>query len=387
MVTWLARHFIKDWDEYGSMRVRQAYGALCGCVGILFNVLLFLGKFLAGTLSNSIAITADAFNNLSDAGSSVIVLLGFRIAGQKPDSEHPFGHGRIEYLSGLMVAVAIILMAFELIRSSFDKILHPSAIDFSWLFVGILAVSIAVKGYMFFYNWRIGQKLASAAMKATATDSISDMGATTVVLAATLLAHFTGVQIDGYCGILVGGFILAAGISAAKETVDPLLGQPADPALVHQIEEIVMEPEQIQGYHDLIVHNYGPGRLMISLHAEVSADGNLLQLHDVIDLVERRLSEQLGCSAVIHMDPICTGDEQTNHARALIREKLAQIDPALTFHDFRMVKGPTHVNYIFDIVIPYECRLKEQEILEQLTQKVRSQQPESYLVVQFDRTF
>ena len=387
MVTWLARHFIKDWDEYGSMRVRQAYGALCGCVGILFNVLLFLGKFLAGTLSNSIAITADAFNNLSDAGSSVIVLLGFRIAGQKPDSEHPFGHGRIEYLSGLMVAVAIILMAFELIRSSFDKILHPSAIDFSWLSVGILAVSIAVKGYMFFYNWRIGQKLASAAMKATATDSISDMGATTVVLAATLLAHFTGVQIDGYCGILVGGFILAAGISAAKETVDPLLGQPADPALVHQIEEIVMEPEQIQGYHDLIVHNYGPGRLMISLHAEVSADGNLLQLHDVIDLVERRLSEQLGCSAVIHMDPICTGDEQTNHARALIREKLAQIDPALTFHDFRMVKGTTHVNYIFDIVIPYECRLKEQEILEQLTQKVRSQQPESYLVVQFDRTF
>ncbi len=387
MVTWLARHFIKDWDEYGSMRVRQAYGALCGCVGILFNVLLFLGKFLAGTLSNSIAITADAFNNLSDAGSSVIVLLGFRIAGQKPDSEHPFGHGRIEYLSGLMVAVAIILMAFELIRSSFDKILHPSTIDFSWLSVGILAVSIAVKGYMFFYNWRIGQKLASAAMKATATDSISDMGATTVVLTATLLAHFTGVQIDGYCGILVGGFILAAGISAAKETVDPLLGQPADPALVHQIEEIVMEPEQIQGYHDLIVHNYGPGRLMISLHAEVSADGNLLQLHDVIDLVERRLSEQLGCSAVIHMDPICTGDEQTNHARALIREKLAQIDPALTFHDFRMVKGPTHVNYIFDIVIPYECRLKEQEILEQLTQKVRSQQPESYLVVQFDRTF
>lgn len=387
MVTWLARHFIKDWDEYGSIRVRQAYGALCGCVGILFNVLLFLGKFLAGTLSHSIAITADAFNNLSDAGSSVIVLLGFRIAGQKPDSEHPFGHGRIEYLSGLMVAVAIILMAFELIRSSFDKILHPSAIDFSWLSIGILAVSIAVKGYMFFYNWRIGQKLASAAMKATATDSISDMGATTVVLAATLLAHFTGVQIDGYCGILVGGFILAAGISAAKETVDPLLGQPADPALVHQIEEIVMEPEQIQGYHDLIVHNYGPGRLMISLHAEVSADGNLLQLHDVIDLVERRLSEQLGCSAVIHMDPICTGDEQTNHARAMIREKLAQIDPALTFHDFRMVKGPTHVNYIFDIVIPYECRLKEQEILEQLTQKVRSQQPESYLVVQFDRTF
>ncbi len=337
MVTWLARHFIKDWDEYGSIRVRQAYGALCGCVGILFNVLLFLGKFLAGTLSHSIAITADAFNNLSDAGSSVIVLLGFRIAGQKPDSEHPFGHGRIEYLSGLMVAVAIILMAFELIRSSFDKILHPSAIAFSWLSVGILAVSIAVKGYMFFYNWRIGQKLASAAMKATATDSISDMGATTVVLAATLLAHFTGVQIDGYCGILVGGFILAAGISAAKETVDPLLGQPADPALVHQIEEIVMEPEQIQGYHDLIVHNYGPGRLMISLHAEVSADGNLLQLHDVIDLVERRLSEQLGCSAVIHMDPICTGDEQTNHARAMIREKLAQIDPALTFHDFRMV--------------------------------------------------
>ena len=387
MVTLLSRIFIKNNEDTGNPAVRQAYGMLCGSVGILLNILLFIGKFLAGAVSNSIAITADAFNNLSDAGSSIITLLGFKIAGQKPDPDHPFGHGRVEYISGLLVSIVILIMAYELIKDSFLKILHPSELNYSPLVLVILLASILVKCYMAFYNRNIGAKIDSAAMKATATDSLSDTLATTVVLIATLISHFTGVQIDGYCGILVGLFIFYAGFSAAKDTISPLLGQAPDPEFVKQINDIVMSYDKVLGIHDLIVHNYGPGRVLISLHAEVPADGDILSLHDMIDLIEHKLRDTLHCSAVIHMDPVCVDDEETNHLKKEVREYLAEIDTTLTMHDFRIVKGPTHTNLIFDIVVPYQFKMTDSEVITAITERIQKDNPNYFAVIEVDKKY
>lgn len=387
MISLFAKLFIKDKENTSSPEVRKAYGVLCGSMGIALNILLFAGKFLAGFFSNSIAITADAFNNLSDAGSSLITLVGFQMAGQKPDPHHPFGHGRIEYLSGLFVSIAILIMAFELVRSSFDKILHPQAVTFSPLTILILFVSIAVKLYMAYYNKNIGKKIDSAAMNATATDSLSDTLATTVVLIASLTAHFTGLQIDGYCGILVGLFIFYAGYCAARDTVSPLLGQAPDPAFVKNVENIVMSYEHVQGIHDMVVHDYGPGRVMISLHAEVSADGNLLVLHDMIDNIEHHLHDELHCEAVIHMDPVVE-DEQTNRMRTYIKHMVHQMGDGFSMHDFRMVPGQTHTNLIFDVVVPFEYEPSDSQIIAKLQQKADLELNGTFfLKIQIDRAY
>lgn len=387
MISLLSRLFIADRENTSNPEVRKAYGVLCGGAGIALNILLFAGKFLAGFLSNSIAITADAFNNLSDAGSSLITLVGFQMAGQKPDPHHPFGHGRIEYLSGLFVSVAILIMAFELIQSSVDKILHPQPVIFNWLTIVILLVSIAVKLYMAFYNKSIGKKIDSAAMKATATDSLSDTLATTVVLAASLTAHFTGLKIDGYCGILVGLFIFYAGYSAAKDTISPLLGQPPQPDFVKDVETIVMSYEHVQGIHDMVVHDYGPGRVMISLHAEVPADGNLLVLHDMIDNIEHRLHNELHCEAVIHMDPIITDDAQTNQLKGQLANLLHNNYPEIRFHDFRMVKGPTHTNIIFDIVVPFGYKASDETVTDFLQKEIHRIDNTYFAVIQVDKAY
>ena len=387
MVSLLSKLLIKNREDTSNPAVRQSYGVLCGFVGIFFNLLLFTGKFLAGTLSHSIAITADAFNNLSDAGSSIITLIGFKMAGQKPDSDHPFGHGRIEYISGLLVSVIILIMAFELLKSSVIKIFHPDELAFSPLIVLILLLSILVKCYMAFYNRKIGKKIDSAAMAATSTDSLSDTLATSVVLIATLVSHFTGLSIDGYCGVLVGLFICYAGISAARDTISPLLGQAPDPEFVKQITDIVMAHEGVIGIHDLIVHNYGPGRILISLHAEVPADGNILTMHDMIDLIEHELRDTLHCSAVIHMDPVCVGDEETDALKAEVNGYLSEIDGTLTMHDFRIVKGPTHTNIIFDVVVPYGFRLKDNDLIQTITDKIQAVHPNYFTVIEVDRKF
>lgn len=387
MILLLSKIFIKDRENTSSPQVRKAYGTLCGGMGIALNILLFAGKFLAGFLSNSIAITADAFNNLSDAGSSLITLVGFQMAGQKPDPHHPFGHGRIEYLSGLFVSVAILIMAIELIQSSVDKILHPQPVVFNSLTIIILLVSIAVKIYMAYYNKNIGKKIDSAAMRATATDSLSDTLATTVVLAASLTAHFTGLKIDGYCGILVGLFIFYAGYSAAKDTISPLLGQPPEPNFVKNVETIVMSYEHVQGIHDMVVHDYGPGRVMISLHAEVPADGSLLILHDMIDNIEHRLHNELHCEAVIHMDPVITDDEQTNHLKKLLADLLHNNYPEIRFHDFRMVKGPTHTNIIFDIVVPFDYKERDDVITDFLQKEIHRIDSSYFAVIQVDKAY
>lgn len=387
MIEFLARVFIRHRDSLSPSALRQAYGQLCGAVGIGLNLLLFAGKLFAGTISGSIAITADAFNNLSDAGSSVVTLLGFRLAGRKPDPEHPFGHGRMEYISGLAVAGLILLMGVELGKSSLKKILSPEEIVSSPLVLAILAVSVAVKLYMFYYNRSIGKKIKSAAMSATATDSLSDAVSTTAVLIATLVGQLTGLNIDGWVGLLVALFILFSAYKAAKETLSPLLGQTPDPEFVDRIEQIVLSYPEVLNIHDLIVHDYGPGRMMISLHAEVSADGDLLQLHDVIDNAEHRLKKELGCMAVIHMDPIITNDAHTDALRMAVAEKVKTIDPRLTIHDFRIVPGPTHTNLIFDVVVPYDVKLTADEVRRRIGALVKELDENYFAVVQVDNSY
>ena len=386
MISLLARLFLKT-EGRDEAALRKEYGILCGAVGIALNVLLFAGKFFAGTLSGSIAITADAFNNLSDAGSSFVTLLGFQLAGQKPDSDHPFGHGRIEYLSGLAVSMLILLMGFELAKSSLDKILHPAPVDSSWLVIAILCVSIAVKLYMSFYNRSLGKKLNAPAMLATAADSLSDSVATTAVLIATLVGRFSGLMIDGWCGILVAAFILWSGFNAAKDTINPLLGTPPTHEFVDQIKHLVMAHPAIIGIHDLIVHDYGPGRVMISLHAEVSASENVLDLHDEIDNVESELREKLGCEAVIHMDPIVTDDGVTGETRKRVASLVHCIDDEINIHDFRMVAGPSHTNVIFDAVVPYGFRLTDSEVEEKIKTAVRTLDGNYFAVVKVERSY
>ncbi len=387
MVTFLAKRCIKNYGDTRQPAVRQAYGVLCGILGIFFNLCLFAIKSMAGVLSNSIAITADAFNNLSDAGSSIITLIGFKLSGQEPDPAHPFGHGRMEYLAGLIVSGIILLMAAELIKTSVGKILHPQDLTFNPVVIGILAVSILTKLYMYLYNKNIASKIESAAMMATATDSLSDTAATTVVLIATLTQHFTGLHIDGWCGILVGLFILSAGIGAARDTINPLLGQPPEKEFVERIEKIVLSYPDILGIHDLIVHNYGPGRVMISLHAEVSASGDILSLHDTIDNIERRLQSQLQCSAVIHMDPVVTDDAETSYLKEAMTAIVQEMSPALKLHDFRLVKGPTHTNIIFDVLVPYHFKLEDSQIRALIEQKAKAIDPTYFTVVNVDKDF
>lgn len=379
MITLLAKIFIKDTED--KSKLREAYGMLCGIVGVCLNIFLFVGKFLAGTFSNSIAITADAFNNLSDAGSSVVTLLGFKLAGAKPDTEHPFGHGRIEYISGLVVAAAILLMGYELIRDSIGKILHPEETEFTVVVAVILIASILVKLYMAYYNRSVGKKLDSTAMKAVATDSLSDTVATTVVLLASVFTYFTGIKIDGYCGLVVGFLVGYAGFDAARETLNPLLGQPPAREFVEKIDEIVMSHPEVCGMHDLIVHDYGPGRQMISLHAEVPSEGNILELHDVIDNIETELRRELGCEATIHMDPIATSDEHVSETKAAMVSLIKAIDEELSIHDFRMVTGESHMNLIFDVLAPFNFRLTDEELLTEILQDVQEHFGENYYVV------
>ncbi len=387
MVSFLAKCLIKDHKDTGNPKVRQAYGILCGGVGIGLNVLLFMVKFFAGQLSGSIAITADAFNNLSDAGSSIITLVGFKMAGQKPDSQHPFGHGRIEYIAGLLVSVVILLMGFELLRSSAEKIVHPRMVEAGPLVLAILAISICVKLYMFCYNRSVSKKIDSAAMMATAKDSISDSVSTAVVLFTTLLSYFTDIQIDGWCGILVALFVLWTGVDAMRDTVSPLLGQPPEPGFVQRVEDIIMSyaPQGVLGFHDLLVHSYGHGSVMISVHVEVPSTENIMELHEMIDLIEHRLSEELGCNAVIHMDPVCLEDEKASAIREKVAGLIDGMDGKVTFHDFRVVHGPARTKLIFDVVVPYGYPMSDKEVVAYLEEGIRGIDESYYGVIEVDK--
>lgn len=385
MISLLARWMIKEMPDAKSPRSRDLYGMLCSVVGIVLNLLLVVGKLVVGAISGSIAITADGLNNLSDAASSLITLIGFKIAQQNPDEEHPFGHGRMEYIAGLLVAVLILLMGFELLRTSIGKIAEPAPVQFRVVTVVVLAASILVKLYMAAYNRRIGRAIDSAAMRATAIDSLSDVVATSVVLLSMLVAHFFGLPVDGWCGLLVSVFILYAGVTALRDTVGLLLGQPPTQEDMDEIRDIVMAHDEVIGVHDLMVHDYGPGRRMITLHAEVSASGDMLALHDTIDNIENELTAKLGSNALIHMDPIETDNALTDATRRRVMEVVKGLDERVTIHDFRMVTGPTHTNLIFDVSVPYDVKLPEKVIVQRVQHMIKALDETFVPVVKVDR--
>lgn len=380
MVRKIAMAFVpKDGTE---VEKRSIYGMVCGFVGIFFNIILFVGKLLAGIITSSISITADALNNLSDAGSSIVTLAGFKLAAQKPDSKHPYGHGRIEYLAGLAVAAVILIMGFELFRDSIGKVLHPQDTEFSYVVIFILLASILVKCYMAYYNYSIGKEIDSAAVRAAAMDSMSDCIATGAVLVTTVLNHLYGWQLDGYCGILVSLFIMYSGIQAARDSVDPLLGIEPDEEFLQQIEDISLSfDENIVGIHDLMVHDYGPGRKIISLHAEVPADSNMIQIHDVIDNLEKKLSKDLGCMATIHMDPVAVNDPEVEKLKHKVADLAKEVLDAITIHDFRVVKGDTHTNLIFDMVVPFSCKCTDREMADMVADKIKEKLGNNYYAV------
>ena len=385
MIALLRKLFIRNKNDEASER--RALGVLCSAVGIFLNIILFAIKYLAGVLSSSIAITADAFNNLSDAGSSFISLIGFKFAGMKPDTKHPFGHGRIEYLSGLGISIAIIVVAFELFTGSVTKIFNPEKIDTSIIAIIILVVSILVKLYMFFYNNSIGKKIKSSGMKATAMDCVTDSVATFVVLLSMIFTKFTGINIDGYCGVLVSLFIFWAGFNSAKETLSPLLGTKPDEELVDKVYSTVMSYDDVCGIHDMVVHDYGPGRQIISLHAEVDGTKNIFDIHDVIDTIEKDLYEKFSIETTIHMDPIDIHNENTKNTRDKMASLITQLHQNATIHDFRMVPGNTHTNMIFDVVVPFEVKLTDEQIKDRIQTIVNDNFENYFVVLTIDRSY
>ena len=365
---------------------RRRCGVLSGGIGIALNLLLFLGKLLAGIFTSSIAVTADAFNNLSDAASSVVTLIGFRLAGREADEEHPFGHGRMEYLAGLAVAILILLVGLELAKSSLSKIFRPEPVDFSLLPAVILAVSVGVKLWMFWFNRGLSRAIQSPALSATAADSLSDAAGTGVLLLGLLAGRFFHLPLDGWLGLAVAVFILRTGWGAAKDTIDPLLGRPMDSELAADIDRIVLGHDYILGIHDLVYHDYGPGRAMMSLHAEVPADANLLEVHDVIDHIERELKARHHIETSIHMDPVVR-DGRTEALRQQVMELAQGIDPVFTIHDFRITAGPIHTNLLFDVVVPYGFRLSDAEVRAALSNQIKGLSDRYFAVIQVDHSY
>lgn len=387
MLKLLIRLFIKNSEDTADAAVRRSYGTLCSVYGIALNILLFAGKYVAGLLSGSVAVIADAFNNLSDAGSSIITLLGFVISGKKPDLDHPFGHGRAEYLAGLALAVTIGAMGLELIKSSVEKIRNPSLPELNISIGLILIASILIKLYMAIYNRRIGKRIESAAMLATATDALSDVAATSAVLATMLASHLGGVNLDGWAGLVVACFVLVAAYKAAKDTISPLLGQAPDAELVRQIEETVSKYPEVKGIHDLMVHDYGPGRRFVSLHAEVDGYGEMFAVHDAIDAAEMEIKEKFNILATIHMDPIEAEGSEVMRLRSAVQEKLTELSPSLSIHDFRMVPGPSHTKLIFDAVVPADCPMSDDMLSAQIRRIVSENFSNHYAVVHIDRSY
>ena len=384
MISLFAKLIIKDHKNYKDPKVRGAYGILCGSFGVFFNTLLFVIKLLAGYMSGSVAIIADAVNNLSDIGSSLISIVGFKMAGKKPDPEHPFGHGRFEYVAGLIISFIIILMGADLLKTSVLRILVPQDLSFEPAAFIILIISVIIKLYMYLYNRMTAVKLSSAAISSAALDSFVDSVATTAVLLSMMVAEYLDLNVDGIVGALVSLFIIYTGVRSAKDTIDPLLGSKPDKEFTDKIAEFVTSYKDVYGVHDMLVHDYGPGRMMISLHAEVPSDGNIVELHDTIDNIERKLKEVLGCETVIHMDPIVM-NEETNEMKRQVENAVKEIDNSFSIHDFRMVWGTTHRNLIFDVLTPFECKLSDDEIRKKVSEKIMALPGNNYCVINVDK--
>lgn len=387
MINLLSRIFIKNRTDYSNPFVRQQYGTLCGVFGIFLNVVLFGLKLIFGILASSVAMIADAFNNISDAAASLVSILGFKLSCKKPDIEHPFGHGRLEYISGLIISFLILFMGLELLKSSFEGLFNPSPVNFSLFSIIILIFSILIKFYMYFYNSRIAKKIDSVSMKATAQDSFADMISTFVVIVSIVCSKFTTFPTDALAGIFVALFILYTGIESAKETIKPLLGTPPSKEFVNQIEEEVCKFPHVVGIHDLIVHDYGPGRRMISLHVEVPGDKDIFEMHDIIDNIEVSVAQKLNCSVIIHMDPIDTKNERLSEIKDVIHAGLQKINPNLTSHDVRIVPGPTHTNIIFDVVKSFDCKLCDEDLKSEIQKYVQTYIKKSNCVITIDTPY
>lgn len=387
MMKLLVLRFVKNHERIKDSKVREAYGNLTSIVGILANIVLFLGKFIVGTLVHSVSITADAVNNLSDAGSSIISLISFKLSSRPADEEHPFGHARYEYIASMVVAVLVLFLGIELVRSSFDKILHPEAIEFSMISIGILAGSILIKFWMYSYNKHYGKLINSSVMEATAADSLSDCMATTAVLVSTCISPLIHFNLDGYVGVVVAIFIIIAGGKIVKEMLDSLLGTSPSAEEVAEIENFIKAYDGVLGIHDLMIHDYGPQNRFGSVHVEVSSRVDIFESHDMIDNIERSIQEALHIQMVIHMDPIDVEDEATNHMRDYVKKMIVGIHPNLSIHDFRMVPGNTHTNLIFDCLVPHRVGLSNTQILEQIKEQVAKLPKTYYVVVTFDRAY
>ena len=387
MTEWLIHRFIPDYEQTEDPKVRQRYGTLSSLTGIACNLVLFVVKLVMGMLSNSIAITSDAINNLSDSASCIVTLFGYKLAAKPADKDHPFGHGRMEYLTSLVLAAVILFVGFELLSGSVDKIIHPQPVHFSLAVLLSLLASIGLKLWMCGFNRKLGNRIQSGVMLATAQDSLNDVAATFATVISLLLSLVTDLPVDGVMGIIVSLFVFVCGYGIIKDTVNQLLGQPADPQLVRNIRQVMLSRPQILGIHDMIIHSYGPGNLIGSAHAEVSSSGDLLQIHDTIDEIEKQIYEQLHVMMTIHMDPIETDSPQVAEGRQLITRILDQIDPSLTFHDFRIVSGPTHTNLIFDVVVPFDCPLSFDQIRRQVEEQLAAQPETWYAVITFDRDY
>lgn len=379
MIQFLIERFVPNWQNTQNSTVRERYGILAASVGILSNIFLFIIKILTGLIFNSIAITADAVNNLSDAGSSVITLLAFKIAGKPADPEHPYGHARMEYISGMAVSFIIILLGLQLIGSSFEKILHPETVTVSYLTYAILIISILTKLWQGIFNRTVGKRIDSDALQATAADSLNDVFATSAVLISAIVYHFTSIPIDGWMGMAVAIFITISGIKLVIETGDPLLGQAPDPQLIREIGQRITSYDGVIGMHDLQVHSYGPGRTFASVHAEVPANVDILVSHDIIDNIEREVGAEMGINLVIHMDPVVTDNEEINRLKAEIDQIVKGIDTDLSMHDFRAVFGPTHTNLVFDVVVPPAFELTDSQIIQNISEKAKNSETISVL--------
>ena len=386
MIQFLVQKFIPNWQDTKNPSVRERYGVLAATVGILSNLLLFLIKILAGLLAGSISIIADAVNNLSDAGSSVITMLAFKISGKPADPKHPYGHARMEYISGMAVSFIIIFLGLQLMGSSFDKILHPQAISLSALTYLILIISVLVKLWQGIFNRKLGKQIASESLQATASDSLNDVIATSAVLISAVVYHFTQIPIDGWIGLLVAGFITFSGIKLVIETGNPLLGEAPDPEFIQKLGSSIMGYEGVIGMHDLQVHSYGPGQVFATVHAEVPANVDILVSHDIIDNIEREVGADLGINLVIHMDPVVTDNEQINLLREQIAQIVKSVDTDLSMHDFRAVSGPSHTNLVFDVVVPPGFEMDDERVTQVISEKAKKL-GNYFCVITIDRNY
>lgn len=388
MTKLLIKLFVKDLDNISDTKVRSKCITLGSIVGIFSNILLFIVKFLIGIISGSVSITADAFNNLSDIGSSVVTALGYKLSEKPADKEHPFGHGRLEYMSGLVVAILIILVGVELIKSSFSKIINPVLPTINLVTIIVLSISVIVKFWLFLFNKKVGKIADSTALVATARDSVNDAFSTLAVLISALICYFTNLNIDAYIGLAVALFILYSGINTIKETVDPLLGTPPARETIERLEKIIKEfDDSFLDIHDLIVHNYGPGRSFASVHVEVPSDIDIIKCHEKIDACEKKLEEELKMNVVIHMDPIEINDEFTNNAKEMVKMVVLKINSALAIHDFRMVNGENQINLIFDLVVPTDIKQTDAKLKEEIRLSCKEIDPRFETVIKIDKHY